>query len=437
MMGYLQKILRNGSALVAVAALIIITFWLIFNQRQAGTIALQPTSESTPTTQSIVITPTPGYTPPRSGIVGKIIVPPTPGPPTSTPIPTPTPPYSEKIQVEQVIDLKQRFVDAYQTGSLAMLVKHGLPQSIGFAGWSSDGQYVSLNVSYGGTQEILFNNDQLISVGLYDLWIYNLKTSEFQEIFVNQAGALPKWSPDNKWIALLVDSNIKDVPSYELWVYSVDQQRGHQLASEASLYFDWIDNDTLIYSSRSFGDGEGHLWKVNIADQKAHPLTVMGVANQKITAFAIARANNNIALQIAGNKLELWLGHLSDDNVTINQKIQLSDSSLLSWSSDGEMLAYAPILKSLRIIQADGTEIMQVGQTINNTTATWSTDNTKLLFSSNTDLYVVDLDKKNVWRLFSSTGSEKINLPVWSPKGQIIGFNQQDWDGVTLIELKK
>ena len=82
------------------------------------------------------------------------------------------------------------------------------------------------------------------------------------------------WSPDGKWIALPVSSLEQSAPVYNIFVVRVGDGKGTQLTTDQQRYggLVWNPDSKSVLLTGTIG-GQGDIYRINISDKKALPLT--------------------------------------------------------------------------------------------------------------------------------------------------------------------
>ncbi len=130
--------------------------------------------------------------------------------------------------------------------------------------------------------------------------------------------------------------------------------------------------------------------------------------------------------------------HVMDsDGSKVRRLTEFTTGGYISWSPDGERLAFDANLDGIWEIYAmdtDGSHVERLTQTpgenAHSLAPNWSPDGEKIAFDStrdgNFEIYVMDADGSNVQRL---THNDNVDArPAWSPDGRRIVFHS-DRDG--------
>ena len=96
-----------------------------------------------------------------------------------------------------------------------------------------------------------------------------------------------------------------------------------------------------------------------------------------------------------------------------------------AWSPDGTRIAFS-LNNVLEVMNADGSNMHQIGNTVFGDQPAWSPDGTKIAFESGGKLEVMNADGSNPHQLGGNTAGYD---PAWSPDGSEIVFNH--WDPIT------
>ena len=130
---------------------------------------------------------------------------------------------------------------------------------------------------------------------------------------------------------------------------------------------------------------------------------------------------------------------MDSDGSNVQRLTEFTIAGWLSWSPDGERIAFEANFDGIReisVMDSDGSNVQRLTHTPvrdaslsfnDNSAPEWSPDGQKIVFDSNRDgileIYVMDADGSNVQRL---THNDEIDSrPAWSPDGQRIVFNSR------------
>ncbi len=123
---------------------------------------------------------------------------------------------------------------------------------------------------------------------------------------------------------------------------------------------------------------------------------------------------------------------MDSDGSNVQRLTEFETGGLLSWSPDGERIAFEANFDGIweiYVMDSDGTDVQRITHTpvrdAGSFDPEWSPDGQKIVFNStrdgNFEIYVIDADGSNVQRL---THNDKVDArPAWSPDGQRIVFN--------------
>ncbi len=454
-MNRLRNILHNGTTVLLGGLLVLATVGVIFTLRQPNVPAGSPVSQLASTSTVIqsltnTATPTAGYTPPGSGIVGKIIVSPTPGPPTSTPIPTPTLPYSEKIQVEQAIDLEQQFIDEYQAGNLSALTDKVMNVDdikVKFESWSPNGQYMLLKIKTGETLKgklpiSVYNTGmgQAI-VPVYDLWLADSDGSPLS--LIAEKASWSAWSPDSKLIAYTHGTVIDSIITDELWVMKVGKS-AHQKIFSGVRSISWLDNQTLTFVDTK--DEQLQLL-ASVIDKEIKPFVLdnFPTNSSQVIMYEFSPNHRQLAVKIRG-VTGISIADVIGENAEFTTEFQMPSVGHFAWAPNGRTLAlsprctnkeleYMPSCKQIQIIYPDGQIMSQIEGNRSRTDITWSSDSKSILFHDTATLYLADVENGKTTVLYQFPSDEDANSQgaKWSPDSAKIGFNKHSLGGATIL----
>ena len=125
---------------------------------------------------------------------------------------------------------------------------------------------------------------------------------------------------------------------------------------------------------------------------------------------------------------------MDSDGSNVQRLTEFTNAGWLSWSPDGERIAFQAKFDRFReisVMDSDGSNVQRLTHTpvrdAGSFAPEWSPDGQKIVFDSNRDgnfeIYVMDADGSNVQRLTHNDKTD--SRPAWSPDGQRIVFNSR------------
>lgn len=353
----------------------------------------------------------------------------------------------ENIQVDGVTDIENQFLEAYQTGDLAVESRYALNTDdikIKFENWSPDGQYMLLRVRTGEVLEgklpkSLPGMGPAI-VGVTDLWLANAQGMPIS--LLAEVVSWNAWSPDSAIIAYVHEFVENDFIVSELWVVQPDGSNRKKLSSSVHNVA-WLDNNTIIFIDSD--DEQLHL--IDSDGQNVRPLTIEGLAseNSKVVLYALSPDRKKLAFNARGDT-KIRIADLADGQTKLVTEIEVPDLSRMSWSPDSKRLAFAPhcskpqqktACQQIYIAQPDGTIVTQIAHRPD-TNVTWSPDGRWIAFQESNRVYVADTASGQFQLLYTfSPGKQNTTETIhWSPVGKQIGLNQESVNDATILSIQ-
>ena len=123
---------------------------------------------------------------------------------------------------------------------------------------------------------------------------------------------------------------------------------------------------------------------------------------------------------------------MDSDGSNVQQLTEFTTGAYISWSPDGERIAFEANLDGIweiYVMETDGSNVQRLthtpGENADSAAPEWSPDGQKIVFDSNRDgnfeIYVMDADGSNIQSL---THNDKVDArPAWSPDGRRIVFH--------------
>ena len=90
-----------------------------------------------------------------------------------------------------------------------------------------------------------------------------------------------------------------------------------------------------------------------------------------------------------------------------------------AWSPDGTRIAFS-LSGTLEVMNADGTNVHQLGADIVGSELAWSPDGSQIVFARDSGLWEVGADGSGLHQLTNDPTDER---PSWSPDGKTIVFD--------------
>jgi Tol biopolymer transport system component len=223
------------------------------------------------------------------------------------------------------------------------------------------------------------------SVGI---WLMEEHGSDKQMILKN--ATLPDWSPDNQWLAVVVDSQV--------WKVRVNGDSLMQVTRESTNFYpswspdgQWIASSTVLCPGDSTtcgvritsSDGSDSYWLTSPASEpdwnpNGESIIFAGVIDSRrsVVSYDLDRKTMTMIVDLSGRRgrirpkyspdgetiafgrdYQIWL--VNSDGTHLRQLTPHNNVGTFSWSPDGSQLVYAR-QDGLWIINADGTNAHQI-----------------------------------------------------------------------------
>ena len=235
------------------------------------------------------------------------------------------------------------------------------------------------------------------------------------------SGLTPRWSPDGTRLAVTFDDG--GTPNIE--VMRSDGSRRARVLTDASAE-SWqpvtpVTGRLVFYSNES----PQRLWTAN-PDGSDQRLLIPGEQTGFDAYPAWSPDGGKVAfLSARGGGFSIWV--VDADGTDLHEVGGTPSPSPPAWSPDGSRLAYssgngmtAPI--RIRIIDLDGSNDAEVpGQSEPAIFPAWSPDGQRIAFTSDPGIRVMDADGSNPVQLTTEPDDD---TPDWSPDGRLIAFSR-------------
>lgn len=170
-----------------------------------------------------------------------------------------------------------------------------------------------------------------------------------------------------------------------------------------------------------------------VSEQEVFTLTANGKANSEPVLATMKRYRvDQIMVIVASYQLHEEAHHqtveMIMDSVVVGEPKPRQASSTADWSPDGRKIVFSSLRdgsQDLYIMDVDGSNVVQLTNTAtNDSSPDWSPNGQKIAYSSgresNFDIYVVNADGSNIVQLTNQQAYE--GFPDWSPNGKHIAF---------------